>query len=151
MSVVLCTFLATPALADCSPREVLCAEVTVIDPVTAATFLQNELGMPLPKGLTIVSSIEGGFQDLFIEMELSGPPDVINAFLRQLSIDPSRMDKGTAEGFGIAAEPHWSLTADTPIATAEGILGSFAVARVGLPLQTDPDGTQRLFLLAFRT
>jgi hypothetical protein len=139
-----------PAFAECSPREVLCAEEVVVDPTDARTFLESELGQSLPKDIVIVSFLEGGFQDLFIEVEFAGSPKAIGLLLQLLQVDPDLMMTDDSATYGLSSDPAWSLTADTPITTGEGILGSFVSARVAVPIEAGTDGLQRLFLVAFK-
>jgi hypothetical protein len=150
LTLMLASLQATPAFAECSPRELLCADEVSIAPADARAFLESELGQALPPDLAVVSFLEGGFQDLFIEVEFAGSPKSIATMLQLLQIDPNAMIKDDPAAFGLSSDPIWTLTADTPIISAEGLLGSFATVRAALPVTQGDDGQHRLFLLAFK-
>lgn len=122
-----------------------------ISPLNARAALEAELGAALPVGVDVVSMQQGGFQDAFIEVELIGAAQDVNALLVMMEIDPAQLAPMTGEGFGAVAERAWSLRADTALRGAQGWLGQFAYARAAVTTTPDENGLTRIFIFAFET
>jgi hypothetical protein len=147
MLAFLAFMCAGPVQAGC----LIFCDAGLISPTDARAALEAELGAALPAGVNVVSMLEGGFQDAFIEVELTGTVEGGNALLAMMRIDPAQLPPMTGEGFGATATPAWSLRNEAALRGAEGWLGHFAVARAAVSTAPDADGLMRIFIFAFET
>lgn len=123
------SFVATsPAIADCTARDVLCEQHKVTQGPEAATRLAGYLGGPLPDGVVVSHLLEGGFQDSFIVVRLEANDPGLQQFVKLLGLTDeqffTRNDAETAGQVldGAAEKPDWwdwQTTTDLRVAKTE--------------------------------
>jgi hypothetical protein len=124
--ISICT--AASAFAECSPRELLCAEEQQTTGTEAAAKLTFYLGGPVPDGVEATNLLEGGFQDSFIVARLESNDPGIARFMKLLALtEPDFFAKNDYETAGdilgaAAAQPDWwdwATTTDLRVAQTE--------------------------------
>lgn len=141
LPIALIAALATPALpvrADC----IGCGPGT-------QDWMAAELGQPLPEGVAFTGVLQGGFQDVFVQIRLSVPRGALDGMLALLGTSEDRLIKDPDLNRSIVDADWWGLEGRRFVRGGPASFGQFPYAAVFIAPETD--GSHSLWLIAFET
>jgi hypothetical protein len=127
-----------PARADC----IGCGPGT-------ADWMTAELGQPLPPGVAFTGVLQGGFQDVFVQIRLAVPRGALDPMLAALGTSSAALIDDPPLGRSIVNADWWGLEGRRFVRGGAARFGHFPYAAVFIA--PEPDGSHSLWLIAFQT